>query len=93
MFIVNDSMDRILLERCDDDVHTKFFSVEVVLKCLKLGIVVLVMFNKMLVIVFIIDLISGYGPRSKKPSLSICAHFLHSMLKMGQVLVLKLMSP
>ena len=92
MFIVNDSMDGILLERCDD-VHTKFFSVEVVLKCLKLGIVVLVMFNKMLVIVFIIDLISGYGPRSKKPSLSICAHFLHLMLKMGQVLVLKLMSP
>ena len=31
-------------------------------KNLKLGIVVLVMFNKMLVIVFIIDFFSGYGP-------------------------------
>jgi len=33
------------------------------------------MFNKMLVIVFIIDFYSGYGPGSQKPSLSICAHF------------------
>ena len=31
-------------------------------KSLKLGIVVLVMFNKMFVIVFIIDFYSGYGP-------------------------------
>ena len=44
-------------------------------KSLKLGIVVLVMFIKMLVIVFIIDFYSGYGPGFQKPSLSICAHF------------------
>ena len=44
-------------------------------KSLKFGIVVLVMFNKTLVIVFIIDFYSGYGPGSQKPSLSICAHF------------------
>ena len=41
----------------------------------KLGIVVLVMSNKMLVIFFIIDFYSGYGPGSQKPSLPICAHF------------------
>ena len=41
----------------------------------KLGIVVLVMFIKMLVIVFTIDFYSGYGPGSLKPSLLICAHF------------------
>ena len=40
---------------------------------LKLGIVVLVIFNKMLVIVVIIDFYSGHGPGSQKPSLSICA--------------------
>ena len=44
----------------------------------------------MLVIVFIIDFYSGYGPGSQKPSLLICAH---SVLEMGQVLVLELMSP
>ena len=31
-------------------------------KSLKLGMVVLVMFNKMLVIILIIDFYSGYGP-------------------------------
>ena len=41
----------------------------------ELGIVVLVVFNKMLVIVLIIDFYSRYGPGSLKPSLSICAHF------------------
>jgi len=46
-----------------------------ILKSLKLGIVVLVMFNKMPVIVFFIDFYSGYGPGSQKPSLSISAHF------------------
>ena len=53
------------------------------------------MFNKMLVIVFIIDIdfYSGYGPGSQKPSISICAHFYHSVLEMGQVLVLELTSP
>ena len=40
----------------------------------KLGIVVLVMLNKMLVTVFIIDFCSEYGPGSQKPSLLICAH-------------------
>ena len=34
-------------------------------KSLKLGIVVLVMFNKMLVMVCIIDFYSGYGPGSR----------------------------
>ena len=43
-------------------------------KSLKLGIFVLVMFNKILVIVFIIDFYSGYGLGSQNPSLSICAH-------------------
>jgi len=47
----------------------------ILLKSLKLGIVVLVMFNKMLVIVFIFDFYSGYGPGSQKPSLLICVHF------------------
>ena len=41
----------------------------------KLGIVVLVMLNKMLFIVFIIDVYSKYGPGSKIPSLSICVYF------------------
>ena len=36
----------------------------------KLGIVVLVMFNKMLFIVFTIDFYTGYEPGSQKPSLS-----------------------
>ena len=45
------------------------------IKSYKLEIVVLVMLNKMLVIVFIIDIYSGYRPGSQKPSLSICAHF------------------
>ena len=49
------------------------------------------MFNKMLVIVFINDFYSGYGPGFQKPSLSISAHFYHSVLEMGQVLVLELM--
>ena len=31
--------------------------------------------------------------RIQKPSLSICAHFWHSVLEMGQVLALELMSP
>ena len=44
-------------------------------KSLKLGIVIFVMFNTMLVIVFIINFYSGYGPGFQKPSLSICAHF------------------
>ena len=44
-------------------------------KSFKLGIVVLVMLNKILVTVFIIDFYSGYGPGSQKPSLSICAYF------------------
>ena len=39
-------------------------------KSLKLGIVVLVMFNKMLAIVIIIDFYFEYGPGSQKPSLS-----------------------
>jgi len=38
-----------------------------ILKSLKLGIAVLVMFNKMLVIVLIIDFYSVYGPGSKNP--------------------------
>ena len=46
-----------------------------ILKSLKFGILVLEMFNKMLVIVFIINFYSGYGPGFQKPSLSICAHF------------------
>ena len=40
-------------------------------KSLKLRIVVLVMFNKILVIVFIIDFYSGSGPGSQKPSFSV----------------------
>ena len=44
-------------------------------KSLKLGFVVLVMFNKMLVKVLFIDIYSGYGPGFQKPSLSIWAHF------------------
>ena len=40
-----------------------------------LGIVVLVLFNKILVIVFIMDFYSEYGPGFQKSSLSICAHF------------------
>ena len=44
-------------------------------KNLKLGIVVLFTFNKMLVKVFIFDFYSGYGPESKKPSLTICDNF------------------
>ena len=44
-------------------------------KSLRLIIVVLVMFYKMLVIVFNIEFYSEYGTGSQKPSLSICAHF------------------
>ena len=51
------------------------------------------MFNKMLIIVFNIDFYSGYRPGSQKLSLSICAHFYHSVIEMGQVLVLELMPP
>ena len=46
------------------------------------------MLNKMLIIVLIIDFYSRYGSESWKPSLSICAHFQHPVLEMGQVLVL-----
>ena len=49
---------------------------------LKLGIVVLLMLNKMLVIDLIIDFYSRYGPGSLK-----------NQSYMGQVLVLELMSP
>ena len=57
-------------------------------KSLKFGIVVLDMLNKMLVIVFIIDVYYGYGPGSQKPSLSIYP----VVLEMGQVLISELMS-
>ena len=52
-------------------------------KSLKLRIAVLVMFNKMLVIVLIIDFYSGYKLGSQKPSLSICAHFLTHSVRNG----------
>ena len=42
---------------------------------LKLGIVVFVMLNKMLVIDLIIDFYSRFGPGSLTPSLLICAYF------------------
>ena len=41
----------------------------------KMGIVVIVMLNKLLVKVLAIDFYSRYELESKKPSLPICAHF------------------
>ena len=41
----------------------------------KLGMVVFVMLNKMLIKVFINDFYSRYGLGSQKPSLSICVSF------------------
>ena len=66
-------------------------------KCLKINhYKIIFIFSELfykLVIVFIIEFYSGYRPGSQKLSLSICAHFLHSVIEMGQVLVLELMSP
>ena len=50
------------------------------LKSLKLEIVGLVMFNKMLVIVFTIDIYSGYGPGSHKTqSFNLCPYLTLSV--------------
>ena len=56
-------------------------------KSLKLGIFVLVMLNTILIIVYIIDFYSGYGPGSQN------CPFLTLSVRHGPVFVFELMSP